>query len=316
MDEFNRIATYFAPLASAAEGAFGLTDDAAVVAVPAGEQLVVTQDTLVEGVHFLGAESPKLLAQKALRVNLSDLAAKGAIPLGYFLSLSLPPRCDDVWVEAFCSGLAEDQKTYGITLMGGDSTASPQGISITINAQGTTPRIIRRNGAQAGDTLFVTGTIGDALLGLQVAQGTLAHNADLLQRYHLPQPRVAFTTAIRDYASAALDVSDGLLQDARHLATQSGVALAIMLDALPLSNAAHTHAPDAEALLRLATGGDDYELLFTAPPAHAEALHRAARAAGIRLSAIGQCENGQGINASYAENAVVLPDALGYNHHR
>lgn len=316
MDEFNRIATYFAPLAAKAEGAFGLTDDAAVVTIPAGEQLVVTQDTLLEGVHFLGAEPPERLAQKALRVNLSDLAAKGATPLGYFLSLSLPPRCDDAWVAAFCTGLAEDQQRYGITLMGGDSTASPHGISITINAHGTTPRIVRRRGAQAGDILFVTGTIGDAALGLQVAQGALAHDTNLLDRYHLPQPRVAFARAIRDYATAALDVSDGLLQDATHLARQSALMLTIALDALPLSDATIAHAPDADALLRLATGGDDYEILFTAPAIHRDALQRAAGMAGVRLTAIGDCTEGQNINVSHAGNAVLLPSRLGYNHHQ
>lgn len=316
MDEFSRIASYFAPLAAKAEGAFGLTDDAAVVTVPQGQQLVVTQDTLMEGVHFLGAEPPKLLAQKALRVNLSDLAAKGATPLGYFLSLSLPPRCDDAWVEAFCLGLAEDQQSYGITLMGGDSTTSMHGVAITVNAQGLTPRIIRRNGAKTGDVLFVTGTIGDAALGLQVAQGQLPHQAELLQRYHLPQPRIGFAAAIRDHASAALDISDGLLQDARHLATQSGVGLDIALEALPLSAPASSHAQDADSLLRLATGGDDYELLFTAPETQTAALHRAAEDAGIRLTAIGRCVAGKDINISHAKNAVPLPAILGYNHHR
>lgn len=314
MDEFSRIATYFAPLAAKAEGAFGLKDDAATLVPPAGEELVITQDTLVEGVHFLPAEPPMQLAQKALRVNLSDLAAKGAAPMGYFLSLSLPPRCDEAWIEAFCRGLAEDQETYGITLMGGDSTASPQTVVVTITAIGSTPRIIRRAGANAGDRLFVTGTIGDGWLGLHVAQGKLPHDAALLDRHRLPQPRVAFASAIRDHATAALDVSDGLLQDIGHLCDTSGVAITLAVDAVPLSKAAQAHVPDYEALLPLLAGGDDYEIVFTAPPAAEAALLHAAKQAGMRLSAIGSCHAGAGLSLTYKGQARELPAHRGFRH--
>lgn len=316
MDEFARIAAYFAPLAAKAEGAFGLTDDAAAVTVPAKRQLIVTQDTLVEGIHFIGDEAPAQLAQKALRVNLSDLAAKGAEPLGYFLSLSLPSRCDDAWVAGFASGLAADQQAYGITLMGGDSTASPQGVVVTVTATGTAPRMVRRAGAKPGDRLFVTGTIGDAALGLHVAQGRLPANAELLERYRLPQPRVAFAAAIREYASAALDVSDGLLQDVGHLCRASGLGADIALDQVPLSTPAAVHAPDCPALLPLLTGGDDYEIAFTAHPESEPALRRAAEKAGIRLTAIGTCREGEGLALAYQGMPVPLPDTLGYRHGR
>lgn len=303
MSEFERIASYLAPLATSA-GAFGLRDDAATLQAPAGEELVLTQDTLVEGIHFLGTEAPARIAQKALRVNLSDLAAKGATPLGYLLSLSLPKHCDDAWLEAFCQGLGADQKSYGLSLLGGDSTASKQGAVITITAIGHTPRCVRRAGAKAGDTLWVTGTIGDAALGLH------SDHSHLRSRYELPEPPVAFAPAIRRFATAALDVSDGLLQDALHLANTSEVALHIALDRLPLSEAAHT--TDASALVERATGGDDYEILFTAPDS--PDLHAAATKAGIRLTAIGHCANGKGINLSYAEKAYPLPARLGYTH--
>lgn len=314
MDEFSRIATYFAPLAAKAEGAFGLTDDAAALTLRAGEQLVVTQDTLVETIHFMGDEPPAQLAQKALRVNLSDLAAKGATPLGYFLSLSLPAHCDDAWIAAFCAGLAEDQQRYGITLMGGDSTASPQHITLTITATGTTPRMIRRNTAQEGDVLFVTGTLGDAALGLRMLKRELPADAALVARYHLPQPRVAFATALRTHATAALDVSDGLLQDVSHLCRQSAIGIALTLDDMPLSAAAAPHAATLESLLALLCGGDDYEIAFTAPLAASAALQQAAKAAGIRLTAIGRCSGGEGLSLHYHGNPVPLPEKLGYRH--
>lgn len=313
MDEFTRIATYFAPLAAKAEGAFGLTDDAAILTPPADEQLVVTQDTVVEGIHFIGNEPAAHIAQKALRVNLSDLAAKGAVPLAYFLSLSLPPDHSEPWIADFAAGLAADQASYGITLMGGDSTASKQGVVITITAIGSTPRMIRRKGAQIGDILYVTGTIGDAALGLQAARGT-DEDTHLLSRYRLPQPRLAAIPLLRQFATAALDVSDGLLQDAQHLAQQSQTALHIALDSLPLSAPAAAYASDAEKLLALATGGDDYEILFTAPAAQDAAIRHCAEQAGVRVTAIGHCEAGNTLQLTYAEKFLPLPRILGYSH--
>lgn len=320
MDEFSRIEAYLAPLATH-PGAFSLKDDAACFTVPEGKKLVVTQDTLVEAVHFIGDEPPAQLAQKALRVNLSDLAAKGAEPFGYFLSLSLPSRCGDAWLEAFCKGLAQDQRRYGITLMGGDSTSNPHAIVLTVTATGTVDSPMRRrNGAQAGDALYVTGTIGDAALGLQIAQGNLAvkepHAAELVSRYRLPQPRNAFIRAIRAYASACLDVSDGLLQDLSHICRASGIGAHVQLETIPLSSAARDMGENTQALLSLATGGDDYELLFSAPAHCHDALMQEAERCGLRLTAIGQCTDEPCIALTHNGEAVPLPETLGYQHAR
>lgn len=313
MDEFTRIATYFAPLAAKAKGALGLTDDAAFLAPPPNEQLVVTQDTIVEGVHFIGDEPARQIAQKALRVNLSDLAAKGATPLAYFLSLSLPPSRDEQWIADFATGLAADQDSYGITLMGGDSTASRQGVVITITAMGSTPSLISRSGAQAGDIVYVTGTIGDAALGLQAARGE-GGDASTFDRYRLPQPRLAAIPLLRAFATASLDVSDGLLQDIQHISKQSKLGIDIALERLPLSDSAAHFAHDAEHLLQLATGGDDYEIAFTAPPEETTQIQQYAKQAGLRVTAIGSCKKGASISISYAEKALPLPPILGYTH--
>lgn len=311
MDEFERIARFLAPLATAA-GAYGLRDDVASLSIPAGKQLVITQDTLVETIHFIGDEPPALLARKALRVNLSDLAAKGATPYGYLLSLSLPSRCDEGWVEAFAQGLAADQKTYGLSLLGGDSTGAPEHIALTITALGLAERTVRRDGAQVGDVLFVTGTIGDGYLGLKAARGDIESHAELLSRYHLPQPRVGFAQAIAAYATASLDVSDGLLQDACHLARESGILLEMRYEDIPLSDAASAYPQEHMALL---SGGDDYEILFTAPASAEEALQQAAKGAGISLTRIGTCSEGQGVVLRQkGEKTIPLPRKLGWKH--
>lgn len=306
MDEFDRISRFFAPLSSHSD-AFGLRDDAAQLSPPAGKRFVITMDTLVEGVHFIGDEDPALLARKALRVNLSDLAAKGAIPYGYLLSLSLPDRCDDAWVAAFAEGLRQDQEFYGISLLGGDSTRAPQHISICITALGATDNLVRRKGAQAGDVLFVTGTIGDAYLGLQVAQGKAEANDYLLGRYQQPQARTAMADAVALYANACLDVSDGLLQDAGHLARESGIAAHIALETIPVTDAAHDR-------MALVTGGDDYELLLAAPAETVAALKRAAHEAGTMITAIGICREGEGVHLTDEGKAVELPSKLGWKH--
>jgi len=306
MDEFNRISQFFSPLATHPD-AFGLRDDAAQITPPAGKRLVVTMDTLVEGVHFIGDENPALLARKALRVNLSDLAAKGAEPLGYLLSLSLPDRCDDAWVASFAAGLQEDQTHYGIHLLGGDSTRAPQHISICITAIGATDNLVRRKGAKAGDVLFVTGTIGDAYLGLQVAQGKAETNDYLLGRYQQPQARTALADTVALYANACLDVSDGLLQDAGHLARESGIAAHIAVESIPVTDTAHDR-------LALATGGDDYELLLAAPAEAVAALKRAAHDAGTMITAIGICREGEGVHLTDDGKPVELPAKLGWKH--
>ena len=319
MDEFSRIARFFAPLAENYPGAFGLKDDAAILATPPGRTPVITQDTLLETIHFTGHEAPRLIAQKALRVNLSDLAAKGAEPFGYLLSLGLPSRCDDAWVEDFTAGLAADQQTYGIYLMGGDSVESPAGILITITAIGLLPTdktMLHRSGARAGDAVLVSGTIGDAGLGLAAAQNKL-QSETLLQRYLLPEPRTALIPILHRHATATMDVSDGLLQDATHLAAASGHALKLELGRIPLSGDADQWAQGKQdALLQLATSGDDYEILCTCPAIQANDFISDAAAIGINLTIIGTVTHGEGISLTHLNTPLPLPQKLGFRHFR
>lgn len=272
LDEFGEIARLFRPLTRGAPGAFELMDDAAVVPQRAGHDLVVTKDAIVEGVHFPVGEAPDLVARKLVRVNLSDLAAKGAEPFGAFLAVAWPEAYDQKDRERFAMGLAADLEAYDLDLLGGDTTRTPGPFTCSLTAMGWVPqgRMIRRGGARAGDKVMVTGAIGDSTLGLAAVQGG-AHDPEgrLAHRYRLPEPRLDVRDALRRHATAAADVSDGLIADARHIAEASGVGLALDLDLLPLSGAAATWLeaqPDtAVALLRLATGGDDYEIVCTMP---------------------------------------------------
>ena len=300
LGEFGRIERFFRPLAEEFPGALGLTDDAATVAVPAGKELVVTTDAIVAGVHFLPTDLPGDIARKALRVNLSDLAAKGATPLAYTLTLATDDQAD-AWVEAFAEGLADDQGRYGIALAGGDSVSTPGPLWVSITAFGLADagRAVRRNGARPGDIVLVTGTIGDAALGLAVVQGHLAvQNGDaamLVDRYRLPQPRTGLADAVAAHAHAAIDISDGLAADFGHVCRASNVRGAIAVDAVPLSAAARrTLNVHPERLVDVLTGGDDYELLLTTSPDGAVALRAAAGAAEIGLTEIGRIEAATG----------------------
>ncbi|MCR9073042.1 MAG: thiamine-phosphate kinase [Alphaproteobacteria bacterium] len=300
--EFDRIARFFAPLAEGAPGAFGLTDDAAVLP-PASDGLewVVTVDALVAGVHFLPDDPADLVARKALRVNLSDLAAMGASPRGYTLALALPktlPATAD-WLEAFSRGLGEDQAEFGVHLLGGDSVSTPGPVTLSITAFGLVERekLLRRSGASVGDDLWVSGTIGDGALGLEVARGRLfGAYSDLADRYRLPRPRTTLGPRLAGLASAALDVSDGLLQDAGHIAARSGCRLVIEAPAVPLSeSAAAAISDDPDLFARALQGGDDYELLFTAPVECRSAIDASGRDVGVSVTRIGRVESGTGI---------------------
>ncbi|HEX2892028.1 thiamine-phosphate kinase [Vineibacter terrae] len=302
LGEFELIATLLRPLAAGFPGAFALGDDTARLAPPPGEELVVKTDALVCGVHFLPAHDPGLVARKALRVNLSDLAAAGARPLAYQLALVLPDAIDDVWLTAFCAGLADDQKTYGIALCGGDTTSTPGALTIVITAFGTAPAGATpgRGGARPGDGVFVSGTIGDGALGLlantgRLPQASAADRAFLDDRYLLPQPRLDLGQRLRGVASACMDVSDGLVGDLGHICDRSGVRAVIDADAVPLSAAARAVLARRPDLLEtVLSGGDDYELLFTAPAARAAAITEAAGLAGVPVVAIGRIEAGSG----------------------
>ncbi|WP_395670557.1 thiamine-phosphate kinase [Phenylobacterium sp.] len=271
--EFGEIARLFRPLTGGAAGAFGLQDDAAVVPGRPGFDLVVTKDALVEGVHVPLGEAPDLIARKLVRVNLSDLAAKGAEPVGAFLAVAWPKAYTARDRERFAQGLAADLEAFALPLLGGDTVTTPGPFTASLTALGWVPegRMIRRAGASPGDRLAVSGTIGDGVLGLAAVRREVDDpDGHLAARYRLPRPRLDLRAGLRACASAAADVSDGLVADAGHLGAASGVALDIDLARLPLSKSAATWLeaqPDAAAaLLRLATGGDDYEVVCAIPP--------------------------------------------------
>lgn len=270
-DEFSEIARLFRPLTGGAPGAFDLLDDAAIAPQRPGHDLVITKDAIVEGVHFPVGEAPQLVAQKLVRVNLSDLAAKAAEPFGCLLAVAWPRGFGAAEREAFASGLGEDLRTFGMALFGGDTVSTPGPFTASLTALGWVPagRMVRRAGAKPGDVLAVSGTIGDGVLGLAALKGEIS-DADgwLTERFRLPRPRLELRAALRAHATASADVSDGLIADAGHIAKASGVGLRLDLDAVPLSSGARTWLdlqPDrAAALARLASGGDDYEIVCTA----------------------------------------------------
>lgn len=319
LGEFGRIARFFAPLAAGAPGALGLTDDAALVDCPPGERLVVTVDAMVEGVHFLADDPPDLVARKLVRVNLSDLAAMAARPVGYFLTTALPKSRGDAWLAGFAAGLAQDQAEFGITLLGGDSVSTPGPVSLTLTAVGrvATGAEVRRGGARPGDLVFVSGTIGDGALGLEAAQGKLDGVLDptdvafLADRYRLPQPRVGLGLHLSGLASAMMDVSDGLVGDLGHICEVSGVAGVIEAGQVPLSVAAAKLPDRLETIL---TGGDDYELLFTVPPERRDAVTAAADAAGVPVTTIGRIEAGQGVRVLDGEGREMALAGVGWRH--
>lgn len=272
LDEFGEIARLFRPLTRGAAGAFDLMDDAAVVPQRAGHDLVVTKDAIIESVHFPQGEAPDLVARKLVRVNLSDLAAKAAEPFGAFLAVSWPASFTARDRERFAMGLASDLEAFDVDLLGGDTTSTPGPFTCSLTALGWVPagRMVRRGGARPGDRVLVSGAIGDATLGLAAVQGEIQDpDGRLVHRYRLPEPRLDLRAALRRHATAAADVSDGLIADARHIAEASGLGVFLDLDQLPLSGVAATWLEGqddvAAALLRLATGGDDYEIVCTMP---------------------------------------------------
>jgi thiamine-monophosphate kinase len=292
------IARYFRPLATH-PGARALIDDAATFTPPAGADVVLTTDALVGGVHFFADDPADTIAQKALRVNLSDLAAKGSQPAGFLLCLALPQTIGEAWLEAFARGLGADARAYGCALLGGDTVRTTGPVTISITAIGTLPRgtMVGRVGARPGDRVVVTGTIGDGALGLLVRRDPAAaprwqlddgQRGHLIERYLLPQPRNALAEALRLHASAAMDVSDGLAGDLRKLCAASGVAAEIEVARVPLSGAARRAMASDPSLIEIAlTGGDDYEVVATVPAAARDGLMAQAKTAGVALTEIG-----------------------------
>lgn len=282
--EFALIARHFRPLAG--PGSLDLTDDAAVLSLPPDRELVIAADAMVAGVHFLPDDPPDLVGRKLLRTNLSDLAAMGAAPLGYLMTVSAPGSTPDLWFAGFAAGLAQDQATFGVGLLGGDTTSTPGPISLSLTILGTVKpgQAIRRAGARQGDGIWVTGTIGDGALGLLAATGRLDDpTGHLRDRYHLPRPRLGLP--LFGIASAAMDVSDGLVQDLGHLCRAGGVSATIEAVRVPLSEAAR--AAGAQHLSRCLTGGDDYELLLAVPASNEPRLMLAAAGVGVPVTRIG-----------------------------
>jgi len=299
------IARYFRPLASH-PGAFGLSDDVAAVTPPAGCDVVLTTDGVIAGVHFFPDDPPETIGRKALRMNLSDLAAKGAKPIGFLLALALPSATDEAWLAAFAEGLGEDAARYGCPLLGGDTDRTPGPTSVSIAAFGAVPqgRMVRRATAKVGDCVVVSGTIGDAALGVKLRRDcslagrwrlTEAMAAHLEQRYLLPQPRNALAEAVLQHAAAAMDVSDGLAGDLAKLCRASAVAAEVDVARVPLSDAVRVAIAAAPPLLGTAlTGGDDYEIVVTLAPEKLPAFRAAAKAVGVAVTEIGRVQAGQG----------------------
>ena len=311
MNEDELICALLRPLSAESRFSFGLADDAALLPQDGAGKWLVSTDLLAEGVHFLPDDPPTGLAAKALRCNLSDLAAMGAEPIAAVFSLACPPHWDESFLRALAQGLGEDLRHFGVSLLGGDTSQAAAGfLSFTVwgRAGGG---VVLRSGASAGETLWVSGVIGESRLGLGVLQGedfvaglNQAQKDLAIARYRCPEPRVALGMAVANHATAMLDVSDGLLLDAERLAQASQVSLEINAEQVPLSEAGKAVADNNELLVRLLGGGDDYELLFTAPPRCAETLLALAQDAKTAITPIGKV-------ISQQDTPVALRDAQG-----
>jgi thiamine-monophosphate kinase len=312
-DEFEIIARHFAPLARNAS-ARGLLDDVAYLE-QAGD-LIVTADAIVEGVHFLPQDPLDLVARKAIRTNVSDIAAKGGAPTHYLLTLFWPDDRDADDIAALARGLDFEQRFYGLDLLGGDTTRASGGLSLSITMFGRALRAPPvRAGAKVGDDVWITGTIGDAVLGLDALRGGLsdlspAHRKHVINRYRIPEPRLGFAPIVAGYAHASCDVSDGLVGDAGKIAASSGVAIEIEAASLPLSEGARAWAGgDEQKRARLATGGDDYEILFTAASQARDELAMSSMGTGVPLTRIGRVTAGSGARLIGASGPIELARA-------
>lgn len=320
LGEFERIRRFFAPLAG--PGGLKLVDDAALVDCIAGRRLVVTVDAIVAGVHYLPEDPPNLVARKLLRVNLSDLAAMGARPLHYLLTTALPAELGVEWLAGFAEGLADDQRRYGIDLLGGDSVGTPGPAVLSLTAVGEVPagQEIRRSGARPGDLVWVSGSIGDAFLGLGVLRGAYAelprhHRDHLVGRFRLPEPRTELGPRLCGTAHAMIDVSDGLLADLGHICETSETAAVIEVARLPLSSAARVVLESSPDILpRLAAAGDDYELLFAASADATKAIVALSSLLELPITTIGRIEVGTGVRLVDDRGRPIPVEATGYRH--
>ncbi len=326
MHEFEMIQKYFAPLAVAEKGALALNDDAAVISARAGMQAVYTKDIMIAGVHFFPNEDPYLLAQKLLAVNVSDLCAMGATPRGYLLGLALPKAVDEAWIASFSAGLKEAMACFGGVLWGGDTTSfksASESLVLSLTAVGEVleGKAIKRSGAMVGDDVYVTGTIGDAALGLKILENssdvsTLNQDEQnfLVSRYHSPSPAIELAKILSTIATASADVSDGLIADAAHIAKASSVKLQIEVELVPISKPAKqalvNNIADMETLI---AGGDDYELIFTASPSKRSAIDEIATKAQLSITKIGSVLKGESVEILRGGEALNLAKT-GYKH--
>ena len=322
-NETELIQTYLAPLSRGAPGAFGLRDDAALISPEPGTDIVVTSDPIIAGVHFFPTDSPADVAWKALAVNASDLAAKGAKPLAYILTLALPEAPAREWMAKFAEGLRSAQETFGCHLIGGDTDVTPGPLSIGVTIMGSVPagKFVRRQNASVGDHVFVTGTIGDAALGLAVRHDPSAFakvltdddRAFLLDRYLHPKPRLALADTLQANASAALDISDGLLKDLSRLAGPLGFSLE--LGKVPLSNAGRAAlAHDSNVAQAILAGGDDYELVIAVPPASVAGFTRGAAETGVQVSDLGTLTADPAVKILGFDGTPIDVERFGYDH--
>lgn len=322
--EFDLIARYFAPLAAKAPGALGLNDDVFAFAPPPGMDLVFKTDAITAGVHFLRSDPPDLIARKLLRVNISDLAGKGAKPLGYLMTTAFDDSIDESWLAKFVEGLAQDQAAFDIALWGGDTTRTPGPLALTATLIGSVPggRTLRRAGARPGDRILVTGTIGDGFFGLAAHRGELADLAEparrfLAQRYVLPQPRVALGRMLAEQAlaHAGMDISDGLAADLGHMCAASNCGAQVAVASVPLSDAvADLVAADPSLISTVITGGDDYELLLAVPPDRVTAVLNAARECGTSIAEIGGFVQESGLTFLDRDNRPLAFEKAGFTH--
>lgn len=319
MRERARIAQFFAPLAAEEPGSFNLRDDAAALTPPSGQQFVITTDSVIQSIHVLANATPQQYARKLVRRNLSDLAAMGATPWRYTLNLHTPPSLSDDWFSAFAATLATEQKTFDMVLIGGDTTSGGDAIHTTMTCFGLTPGpLLRRNGATLGDDIYVSGTIGDAALGLKLLQHNLQQNISapdtLIARYHTPEPRLALGIALRNIASSAIDISDGLLSDIAQLCAASQTGATIVRDKIPHSltmQHMQTHATLWNIILH---GGDDYEICFTAAPDQHARIAALATSLSLPLTRIGSITHGHEMQLYDAAGERLQISSEGWEH--
>lgn len=316
MGERARIARYFAPLAAGELGSFNLTDDAAIITPPLGQQLVITSDSVIETIHVLAGATPEQFAQKLMRRNLSDLAAMGATPWRYMLNLHTPSALDDTWFAEFSSTLAREQAAFGLVLVGGDSTSGAERIHTTMTCIGIIDGApLRRSGAQVGDDIYVSGSLGGAAYALSLLQQKCAITQSLAARYHCPEPRLTLGNALRGIATSCIDISDGLLADMGQITVASHVGAQLHRHAMPVDKElAETIAKDEAAWRFALSGGDDYELLFTAPPSARDTIQTLSETLALPITRMGEMVAAHGVTLLDANGAALAITHEGWEH--